>query len=198
MGACPKPPVHIEDDVITLNPATTAGPSPRDHREESLFASARSQEIDDEMGNVSSRPVEKWAAIVGRWKFSGTTATYLGSSEPDAAYPLGLAKASLRFRDGVIRTRVKLSQTEKTCGGLLFGFHSAKSAYLSAALGAFDKAYAVVDHRVDAGWSLVVDSAGLLSNLSKGVEYDLRVAVAGQSIRMMVDDTVFGGGPGRV
>jgi hypothetical protein len=160
--------------VISLNP-TTAEPDP----------AVGDDEV--EMANVTPQLVKKWAALAGRWKFSGKTAEYEGPDKPGMSSPLGLARASLPFRDGVIRTRIKLSRTEKTAGGILFGFQSVNSTYFSAALGAFDKAYAIVEHQPGIGW-IERSSAGLLSNLSRDTEYEIRVSVTGQSVRLTVDE----------
>jgi hypothetical protein len=160
--------------VITLNP-TTADPT----------IPLSDDEV--ETVNVSPQLVKKWAAIAGRWRFSGTNAEYEGPDNPGMTNPLGLARASLRFRDGVLRTRIKLSRTEKTTGGLFFGFHSMDSPYLMAQLGAFDRAYVISEHRPEIGWFQLA-SAGRLSNLSTEFEYDLQVSVTGQSVRFTVDD----------
>jgi hypothetical protein len=145
--------------VISLNPTTAESDS-----------ALGDDEV--EMANVSPQPVKKWAAIAGRWKFSGKSAVYEGPNEPGTPVPLGLARASGGLRgDAVIRTRIKLSRTEKTAGGILLGFQSVDSGYFAAALGAFDKAYAVVEYRREVGW-LHVASAGLLSNLNPDSVYD--------------------------
>jgi len=114
--------VNVEDQVISLNP-TTAEPQ----------VALGDDEV--EMANVSPQLVKKWAAIAGRWKFAGKTAEYEGADQPGMANPLGLARASLRFRDGIIRTRIKLSRTKKTAAGLFFGFQAADSPYVMAQLG---------------------------------------------------------------
>ena len=138
------------------------------------------------MGNIAPQVVEKWAAIAGRWKFDEALATYEGPNEPGLRHA-GLAKAAGRFRDGIIETRIKLSRTTDTTGGLLFGFQSMNSGYYSATIGSFDKAYSVLEFRPGTGWSHV-DSAGLLSNLESGREYVFEVSVTGQSVRLTVDD----------
>jgi len=139
------------------------------------------------MANMGPQVIEKWAAIAGRWRFSEKTAEYQGPEEPQRGPLLGLARASLPFRDGVIRSRIKLSRTEKTAGGLFLGFQSVKSLYFMATIGAFDRAYVISEFRPEVGWRLL-DSAGLLSNLTKDKAYDIKVSVSGQSIRLTVDE----------
>jgi hypothetical protein len=161
--------------VISLNPATAAP-------ERALG----NDEV--EMANLSPQPVKKWAAIAGRWKLSGKTAEYDGPNEPGISNPVGLARASGGLRgDAVIRTRIKLSRTEKTSGGILFGFQAVDSPYFAATLGAFERAYAVVEYRGEVGW-LHVASAGLLSNLNSDSIHDLQVSITGQSVRLTVDE----------
>jgi len=135
---------------------------------------------------VNPQPVKKWAAIAGRWRFAGTSAHYDGPDKVGSEAP-GLARASIRFRDGILQTRVKLSRTERTAGGLFFGFQSMDSPYVTVQLGAFGRAYVISEHRPEIGWFQTA-AAGLLSNLNAQDEYDLRVSVTGQSVRLTVGD----------
>jgi hypothetical protein len=173
--------------MISLNP--TAAPQPSALHAQEGFAgnSGRSYGNGTEMANMGPQVVEKWAAIAGRWRFSEKTAEYEGPEEPQPWVPLGLARASLPFRDGIIRSRIKLSRTQKTAGGLFLGFQSVKSLYFMAQIGAFDRAYVISEYRPEVGWRLL-DSAGLLSNLTKDTAYDIKVSVSGQSIRLTVDE----------
>jgi len=173
--------------MISLNPTTPPQPSALHAQEGFSGNSGRSYGNDTEMANIGPQVVERWAAIAGRWTFYEKTAQYQGPEERQPWPPLGLARASLPFRDGVIRSRIRLSRTEKTTGGLFLGFQSVKSLYFMAQIGGFDRAYALAEHRPEVGWRLL-DSAGLLSNLTKDTAYDLKVSVAGQSIRLTVDE----------
>jgi len=136
---------------------------------------------------VVDNPVDKWAAIAGRWKFKEDGVEFEGPDEPQNRLPLGLARTSGRFRDGTIRTKIRLTRLEKTAAGVFFGFKSTDSSYFAAQIGAFDSAYAISEHRPDVGW-LSIARAGLLSNLSTDRAHDLRATVSGQSIRLSVDD----------
>jgi hypothetical protein len=131
--------------------------------------------------------IDKWAAISGRWQFSGTRVKYLGPDESSARVPLGIALGSIRFRDGRVSTRVKLSRGEHTTAGILFGFQSLNASYVVAQIGAFNKAYAISEYRPGYGW-LSHGDAGSLSNIDVSSEHQLDVEVNGQSIRMTVDD----------
>jgi hypothetical protein len=134
-----------------------------------------------------AQPIEKWAAISGRWQFSDRSVSYLGQEEPGARLPLGIALGSIRFRDGKISTKIKLSRTHHTTAGILLGFQSLNAAYVVAQIGAFDKAYAISEYRPGYGWLSHAD-AGSLSNIDVDKEHYLEVEVRGQAIRMTVDD----------
>jgi hypothetical protein len=130
--------------------------------------------------------VEKWAAIAGRWKFSKGGAKYLGPDE-GAAFPLGLARAAQRFRDGTIRTTVKLKRNTKTSAGVLIGYQSPNAPYTVAMIGGYDRAYVIADYLPDLGW-IARATAGSLSNLSHEQNHHLEVRVFGQTIEMTVDE----------
>jgi hypothetical protein len=131
--------------------------------------------------------VERWAAIVGRWAFDGSTAVFKGPEEITGRPPLGLALGSIRFRDGQISTRIKLSRNDRTSGGIVFGFQSFNSPYFVAQIGAYNKAYAISEYRPGHGWLSLAD-AGVLSNLDASNDHELVVSVNAQSVRMTVND----------
>lgn len=130
--------------------------------------------------------VEKWAAIAGRWKFTKSGAKYLGPDK-GAAFPLGIARAAQRFRDGTIRTAVKLKRNTKTTAGVVIGYQSPNAPYTVAQIGAFDRAYAISDYLPDAGW-VARAAAGSISNLSPEQNHHLEVRVFGQTVEMTVDE----------
>lgn len=129
--------------------------------------------------------VESWAALSGRWKFAGGKATFSG---PDgaAAYPFGLAIGKQKFRDGSIRTRVRLARNERTTAAIVVGYKTVTAPYVLAQIGAYNKAYAVSEYRPNFGWEAVA-GAGLLSNLDPKIEYDLAVRLEGQTLSMSVN-----------
>lgn len=131
--------------------------------------------------------IEKWAAIVGRWSFAGSVATYRGPDTSRSVQPFGLALGSVRFRDGQISTRVRLSRNERTTAGIVFGYQSLNSPYFVAAIGAHDKAYSISEYRPGHGWFALAD-AGILANLNPVDEHELTVTVSSQTVRMNVDD----------
>ncbi len=130
--------------------------------------------------------VEKWAAIAGRWKFTKSGAKFLGPEE-GAAFPLGIARAAQRFRDGTIRTTVKLKRNTKTSAGVVIGYQSPNAPYTVAQIGGFDRAYAISDYLPDAGW-VPRAAAGALSNLSPEQNHYLEVRVQGQAVELTVDE----------
>jgi hypothetical protein len=130
--------------------------------------------------------VDRWAALTGRWVFSVDRAKYRGPDERTVSIPLGLAIGAPTFRDGSLRTRLKLSQANGTTGGLVVGYTAITAPYVAIQIGAYDKAYAVSEYRPDVGW-VALASAGLLENIDINVAHDLMVRLQGQSLSMSVD-----------
>ncbi len=137
------------------------------------------------MPSPNGQIVEKWAAIAGRWEFSATKAEYKGGDQPGMRKPWGLARASSRFHNGVIRTQITLHKTAETSARVFFGFQSLNSSFVTAELAGWDKAYTIVEYRPE---PKLYDSAGLASNLIPGKAYDFEVSVTGQSVLLTVDD----------
>src|SRR4051794_2300969 len=96
--------------------------------------------------------VDKWAAINGKWKFTKGTAQYLGPAPEQPPPPVGLARASIRFRDGLISSRVKLSKNKDTTAGFFVRFQSPDAPYAVAQVGAWDRAYAIAEYQPGLGW----------------------------------------------
>jgi hypothetical protein len=131
--------------------------------------------------------VDKWAAISGKWKFTKNSAQYLGPTHDQLTPLVGLARSSVRFRDGLICTKLKLSKNEATEGGIFVRFHSPDSPYAIAQIGAFERAYVISEFRPGFGW-IARASAGALSNLNVSEPHEVKVSVVGQSIRLTVDE----------
>src|SRR5262245_35936299 len=134
---------------------------------------------------VSSQRIDKWAALAGRWSFSTGKATYRGPDQKGVPIPLGLAVGSPPFRDGCLKTRVKLSQAKATTGGAIVGYSAITSPYIAIQIGAFDKAYAISEYRPNLGWTAIA-SAGLLENVDPAVGHELFVRLQGQGLSMSV------------
>lgn len=135
----------------------------------------------------TSRIIDKWAAVAGRWEFGSGTAKYLGPSESNTPTPLGIALGSVPFRDGTLRASIRLTRQERTTAGVVVGYQSLNAEWLAVQLGAYDQAYAISEYRPGVGW-VAIASAGLLSNLSTNQDHGLEVNVAGQRITMTVDE----------
>lgn len=138
-------------------------------------------------GDLTEVRIEKWAAIEGKWKFAKGNAHYQGPTAKDSRTPIGLARASQRFRDGIISCRIKLSRNEKTSAGIFVRFQSLDAPYCLALIGAYDRAYAISEYQPGAGW-IARAMAGNLSNLAANETHDVKVTVIGQSISLNVDD----------
>ena len=131
--------------------------------------------------------VDKWAAIEGKWKFKNGHAQYLGPSSEGARMPIGLAKASARFRDGSVCSRMKLSRNERTTAGIFIRFQSLDAPFCLAQIGAYDRAYAISEYQPGGGF-IGRAVAGSLSNLNTNETHEFKVTVVGQLIRLVVDD----------
>jgi len=143
--------------------------------------------LQEEQRTNGSKPhglIDRWAALIGRWTFQGGKATFHGSDDNES--PLGLALAGASFRNGSIRTRLKLARNKQTTASILLGYQSMTAPYVLVQLGAHDKAYAVSEYRPNLGFELLA-SAGLLSNIDPEVEHELAVTLEGQSLSMRVD-----------
>jgi hypothetical protein len=135
-----------------------------------------------------SKPVERWAAIEGKWDFPSGRAIYQGPAGKDKVErPWGIAIGSIPFRDGSVSTRIKLTRNHKTAAGILFGYHSANAHYWIAQLGAYDSAYAITEYDPGVGWKALVQ-AGHVSNFKIDSEFRLDVKVLGQNVSMTVDE----------
>jgi len=128
----------------------------------------------------------QWAAIAGRWQFEGSSAIYKGPDGPSPIHKLGLAIAAPTFRDGVIKTSVRISRNKNTTAGIAVGYQSVEAPYVIAQLGAFDRAYAISEYRPNVGW-VSLANAGLLENIDVGKQHLLEVGLAGQSLSFSVD-----------
>lgn len=131
--------------------------------------------------------VKKWAAIAGQWRFTKSEVEYHGPTNKGSGPPLGLALGSLRFRNGEVKTQVRLTRNQKTTAGIVFGYQSLNSAYLVAQIGAFEKAYAISEYRPGHGWISLAD-AGSLSNIDIERSHEMVLSVSGQSVRLTVDE----------
>ena len=136
---------------------------------------------------ATAQLVEKWAAVAGRWEFSGTMSRYIGPNESGGALPLGLALGAIPLRDGRIKTTVRLSRQQRTTGGVALGYQSLNAEWLAVQLGAYDRAYAISEYRPGLGW-VAIATAGLLVNLPIDQEQILDVAIEGQRVSMTVND----------
>lgn len=131
--------------------------------------------------------VEKWAAIAGIWQFTESGCRYVTPLEGQLTLPLGLARASSRFRDGTVTLQVKLARNKDTTAGVFLRFQSVEAPYVAAQIGAFNRAYSISEYIPGVGW-VSRASAGLLSNLNVDVPHTMKVRIVGQSVSLTVDD----------
>jgi hypothetical protein len=133
-------------------------------------------------------PVTRWAALLGNWSFADHSEQYQGPSTP---HGYGLAICDERFRDGLVRAKVRFEGPDAPLNGesagIVLGYHSESRGYLVAGLGAFDLAYSIWEFIPAAGWSNRT-GAGLNRNLRSQQDYQLEVTLKGQRIALVVDD----------
>jgi hypothetical protein len=135
------------------------------------------------MAKKKSAPPILLLQLQGRWQFERGKAKYLGPDDP--AQPVGLCLAASRFRSGLSRVNVQISN-HKAAARVAIGFNSATGGYYSIGLGGYDSAYVVDLFTPGRGWA-AVGARGSSSQLELGRLYDLAVEVRGQRVSLSVD-----------
>ena len=132
-------------------------------------------------------PITKWAPIAGNWTISDRSTRY---ERPGLPGGYGLAICDERFRDGLIRAKVRFEGSKAPMtgesAGIVLGYHSEAGGYLVAGLGAFDVAYSIWEFLPATGW-IQRRGAGLIHNLRYTQDYELEVTQKGQRISLVVD-----------
>lgn len=132
-------------------------------------------------------PVKQWAALVGERAFENSSAHY---KTPSIAGGYGLAICEEKFRDGLIRVKIRLEGSDGPLSGesagIVLGYYSESGGYLVAGLGAFEFAYSIWEFVPTAGW-VSRKGAGLNRNLRFNQDYHLEVALKGQRISLLVN-----------
>ncbi len=131
--------------------------------------------------------ITQWAALSGKWSFSQNTAHYDGRTTERGH---GLAICDERFRDGVIRTKVRVEGQDGAMrdgsAGIVLGYNMETEGYLIAGLGAFDQAYCIWEYLPSTGW-LPRKAAGAVQNLRVNRDYQVEATQKGQRITLVVD-----------
>jgi hypothetical protein len=60
--------------------------------------------VSNQNNKASEHRVDKWAGIVGRWKFEDGRASYEGPERPE--WPFGICLSNIRFLEGEARVTV--------------------------------------------------------------------------------------------
>lgn len=133
-------------------------------------------------------PITRWAGLAGNWNIDDRNARYEGPTTPGG---YGLAICDERFRDGLVRAKVRFegpgAPIKGESAGIVLGYHSESGGYLVAGLGAFDLAYSIWEFLPATGW-VARKGAGPIQNLRYNKDYQLEVTQRGQRISMLVDD----------
>ncbi|MBI1916250.1 MAG: hypothetical protein HYS12_16195 [Planctomycetes bacterium] len=136
-------------------------------------------------------PVTRWAPIAGSWGIADRSVHYEGPGATPLPGAHGLAICDERFRDGLIRAKVRFEGTSSPLrgesAGIVLGYQSESGGYLVAGLGASDLAYAIWEFLPMTGW-VPRRGAGSVQNLRYNQDYQLTVTQKGQRISLVVDD----------
>ena len=137
--------------------------------------------------NEPEKPTN-WAALAGRWSFSGQNATYLGPDleRTGLAIPIGICVTNFQLTEGKISCSVKLPDSTSE-GRLLLGYRSPDQRYILAGIGGWKRAYTVGERDPTIGWRGIA-GAGSAENLTPGQWYTQTVELNGQRIQVSVDN----------
>ncbi len=154
--------------------------------------------------NGTNGHANRWVPIIGNWEIPGSNETvnpkdrrglsFLGSGKRASAhgetFAMGLAVSNTTLRNGTCSVAVRFSgsfgETEQAAG-IVVGYHSPDQHYVFFELGANRSAYTVGEHEPGFGWRPIA-STGEQGNLRADRDYDLRISLQGQELRMFVDD----------
>ena len=131
--------------------------------------------------------ITQWAALAGRWSFAENAAHYEGRSNERGH---GLAICDERFRDGIIRTKVRVAADDgpmrDASAGIVLGYNWRREATWSPASGRLIKRIASGSScRPPAG--LPSKGAGVVRNLRFNRDYQVEATQKGQRITLVVD-----------
>jgi hypothetical protein len=129
-----------------------------------------------------------WAAIVGRWSFSGEDASYLGPDDdlPDRVPSYGICITNYQLTEGKVSCRVKLDESTSE-GRFLIGYRSLDERYIMAGIGGWKRAYTVGEREPTLGW-VALAGVGNAVNLTPDQWYTQTVELNGQRLRVSVDN----------
>ncbi|MDE0448008.1 MAG: hypothetical protein OXH96_15195 [Spirochaetaceae bacterium] len=124
-----------------------------------------------------------WAAIEGRWAFSGRSATYTGSADST----VGIALAPGALRSGRISARVLLGDTSNCVGRVLVGYDAQSERHYSVGLGGDGFAYTVGAFEPDQRRYESIAGKGSASQLESDRWYDIEIQLRGRNVSLAVD-----------
>lgn len=135
---------------------------------------------------MSGEPKElpRWAALEGRWLFSGAKAVFEGSEGP--GYPIGIAVRDLRLKKGTVRVSASLHDTKEGNARILFGFDPDSGNYFSAGIGGYGRAYALSEFVSGRGWH-AVRATGTTANLKPDTSSEMILDILGQRVALSVN-----------
>ncbi len=139
-------------------------------------------------GRIGTCPITRWAPLAGDWNITNRKAHY---EKPSTTGGFGLAICDEKFRDGLIRAKVRFEGPDSPMtgesAGIVLGYHSETGGYLVVGLGAFEFAYSIWEFVPGVGW-VGRKGIGGVQNLRYNKDYQLGVVQRGQRISLAVDD----------
>lgn len=125
-------------------------------------------------------------ALYGKWTPSTDkkTVSFTGDSAGTASH--GLALLGRTVEDGVISCKIRLAQLSDSAGAFLIFRASGQQQYFAAGIGGWDHAYSLLEGNHLSPTRLA--GAGNISNLEANREYEIKIAIDGQRIQLMVDE----------
>jgi len=130
---------------------------------------------------------ENWVAITGGWKFEDNAVIYLGPLDTNNPFPHGIALCNIRFRNGIIKSKIRFpEELRDSTGEIVFGYNAESREYLAGGLGSFSYFSDIMEYRPNSGWK-ALGAAGSNQNIVIGREYEVEMRMHGQKVRLFVD-----------
>jgi hypothetical protein len=133
--------------------------------------------------NPDKRPVNNFAAMLGRWKIDSGKVVYEGPQRPE--WPFGICVSDVRFLEGEASVTV-FRPNGPIDGRILLGYRSLSSDYFAVGLGGYGAAYSITHASPAFGWRPIA-TAGAIENLPSGHRFVVSVRVRGQQTTLSVD-----------
>jgi hypothetical protein len=140
---------------------------------------------------MTTEPITRWIAAIGRWDFNNPgRATYLGP-QPQLSRPFGICLSKSRLTEGDTHVTIQMhmasashtsGENERAAAGFLFGYRSWDADYYTVGIGGHGFAYTLVHHQAGVGWRLIAfagsqDDLKPAQDIVRGIQ-EARVVIA--------------------